>query len=253
MRHARPELLPNLPVKSKVVMTDVAVTPADVSRLASDMDELFGQVGQYYSKKITTYGPTPLGVDWSCVPTQEMRFVQLLKICAFNKEVNGAISLNDIGCGYGALLAFLGKRYRKKTIDYLGVDLSPAMIAQAQKRWKNRALTSFQVVRSGYRVADYALASGIFNVKLMQPTALWERMIGQILNEMHTTSQLGFAVNFLAPMPVGAPPVVELYRAPPNVWCSYCQQTLGAQVEVLTGYGLREYTLLVRPTSGSPR
>ena len=253
MRHARPELLPSLPVKSKDGMTAVAITPADVPRLTSGLNQLFGQVGQYYSKKITTYGPTPFGVDWSCVPTQEMRFVQLLKICAFSGGTNRAISLNDIGCGYGALLAFLDKRHRKKKIDYLGVDISPAMIAQARLRWKARAVTSFQVGSSGFRVADYSVASGIFNVKLTQPTAMWEKMIGYILSEMHTTSQRGFSVNFLTPMPDGTSHIPELYCAPPDVWCSYCQQTLGAQVEVVTGYGLREYTLLVRHASSSTR
>ena len=226
-------------------MIGVAITNADAPRHASGMDELLGQIAQYYSKKILTYGPTPLGVDWSCVPTQEMRFVQLLKVCVFDSPIR----LNDVGCGYGALLAFLAKRHRKKAIDYLGVDLSPAMIAQAQRRWKNRALTSFQVASSGFRLADYAVASGIFNVKLTQPIALWERMIEQTLDEMHGTSQRGFAVNFLAPMPNDAPHIPELYRVPPEVWCRYCQQALGAQVELVTGYGLREYTLLVRKTS----
>lgn len=251
MRHARPKQQQNQAAKSKVVMSAVAITPADAPRLTSGLDELLGQVEQYYSKKILTYGPTPLGVDWSCVPTQEMRFVQLLKVCVFDGTQDAAIRLNDIGCGYGALLAFLGKRHRKKTIDYLGVDLSPAMIAQAQKRWKKRALTSFEVASSGFRVADYAVASGIFNVKLTQSIALWEQMIAQTLDEMHATSQRAFAVNFLAPMPDGATHIPELYCAPPEVWRSYCRQTLGAQVEVVTGYGLREYTLLVRKESSS--
>ena len=232
-------------------MTAVAITPVDAPRLTADLAELLGQVEQYYSKKLLTYGPTPLGVDWSCVPTQEMRFVKLLKICEFEGTFDGAIRLNDIGCGYGALLEFLGKRHRKKTIDYLGLDLSPAMIAQARKRWGNRALTSFGVASSGFRVADYTVASGIFNVKLAQPVKLWEQMIAQTIDEMHTSSQRGFAMNFLAPMPVGTPHIPELYSAPPEVWCSYCQQTVGAQVEVVTGYGLREYTLLVRKASSS--
>ena len=217
----------------------------------SPLDEQLGQVAQYYSKKVLTYGATPLGVDWSCVPTQEMRFVQLLKICEFD----GPVTLNDIGCGYGALLAFIGKRHRRKTIDYLGVDLSAEMIKQARKRWQRRwgecALTMFQVGCSSFRPADYAVASGVFNVKLNQPTDLWEQMIAQTLSEMHATSQRGFAVNFLAPMPDGARHIPELYRVPPGVWSCYCQQTLGAEVELIDGYGLREYTLLVRKASRS--
>ena len=209
------------------------------------MDELLGQVAHYYSKKVLTHGATPLGVDWSCLPTQEMRFVQLLKICEFD----GPVTLNDIGCGYGALLALIGKRHRRKTIDYLGVDLSAEMIAHARKRWKRRALTAFQVGSNGFRPADYAVASGVFNVKLSQSVDLWEQMIAQTLSDMHATSKRGFAVNFLAPMPPSAEHIPELYRVPPDVWRSYCEQTLGANVELVEGYGLREYTLLVRKTS----
>jgi len=31
------------------------------------------------------------------------------------------------------------------------------------------------------------------------------------------------------------------------VWRDYCERTFGASVEVLASYGMREYTLLVRP------
>ena len=219
---------------------------ASVESAASPMDELLGQVADYYSKKVLTHGATPPGVDWSCVPTQEMRFVQLFKVCEFD----GPITLNDIGCGYGALLAFIGKRYRRKTIDYLGIDLSVEMIARARKRWKKRltepGLTAFEVGSSGFRSAHYGVASGVFNVKLNQPVALWEQMIAQTLNNMHASSQRGFAVNFLAPMLSGAEQIPELYRVPADVWRKYCEQTLGANVDLVEGYGLREYTLLVR-------
>lgn len=247
MLRARPKQPPNLAAKSKLAMQGVAVTPADAPCPTPEMDQLLGRVEQYYSKKILTYGPTPLGVDWSCVPTQEMRFVQLMKVCDFD----GPISINDIGCGYGALLAFLGKRHRRKTIDYLGLDISPAMVSHAQKRWKKRAHAAFEVASSGFRLADYAVASGVFNVKLNQPLGLWEQMVAHTLNEMNAASQRGFAVNFLAPMPDGTPYIPELYRVPSEVWCGYCQQTLGAQVELITGYGLREYTLLVCKPSSS--
>jgi SAM-dependent methyltransferase len=208
----------------------------------NSFEPLLTEVEQYYTHKIMTHGATPLGVDWSCVPTQEMRFVQLLKLCDFASPV----TLNDIGCGYGALLAFLAKRYRRKTIDYLGVDLSVAMIKQARQLWSQRALTAFAIAGARPRVADYSLASGTFNVKLTQPVEVWEQFVATTLTDMHTTSLRGFAVNFLAPLPVDMAQIPELYRVSPSVWSAYCEQTFGAKVEVVEGYGMREYTLLVR-------
>lgn len=229
-------------------MRSVAITSPGAPRLASGLDELFDEVEQYYSKKILAHGATPLGVDWSCLPTQEMRFVQLLKLCEFDVP----ISINDIGCGYGALLAFLRKRYRNKTVDYLGVDISAAMIAHAKKRWKNCANAAFVQAVSGYRTADYSLASGVFNVKLSHTAAAWERMIEQTLRGMHAKSRLGFAANFLAPTPDGAPPVPELYRAPPAMWRNFCESAFDVNVEVIANYGMREYTLLARNKSSEP-
>lgn len=202
---------------------------------------LHSDIAQYYSGKVKTYGATPLGVDWPCQPTQELRFVQLLRLCNFDMP----FWLNDIGCGYGALLTFLSRRYRGKPIDYLGVDLSSAMLVEAQRLWAKRPNTQFQVGASGSRRADYSVASGIFNVKLDHSDALWTQFIKTTLAGMHATSRRGFAVNFLAPLTEGAG-APELYRVSPAFWAAHCEREFGAEVEVLDNYGMREYTLLVR-------
>lgn len=203
---------------------------------------LYQDIERYYTRKILTHGPTPAGVDWPCMPTQELRFVQLLKLC----DTSAPFSLNDLGCGYGALLALLARRYRGCRIDYLGVDLSAAMIDQARQLWAGRARTQFSVGSQPARQADYTLASGIFNVKLAQPRRQWARFVRATLGQMRMASRRGFAVNFLAPPPRGSPDVPELYRVAPGVWRRHCEQAFGAQVTVLKDYGMREYTLLVR-------
>lgn len=203
---------------------------------------LHSVIGQYYTQKVQAYGPTPLGVDWPCQPTQELRFVQLLRLCDFSAP----FSLNDVGCGYGALLAFLARRHRRKEVDYLGLDLSAAMITEARQLWRKRGNTEFAVASASPRVADYSVASGIFNVKLDHPDALWTQFIEATLAAMQATSRRGFAVNFLAPLADSAGAAPELYRVSPSVWAGYCEREFGARVEVLDNYGMREYTLLVR-------
>lgn len=209
----------------------------------SDLGALQRMVAGYYSDKVARHGPTPRGVDWSCLPTQEMRFVQLLKVCDFSQP----LTLNDIGCGYGALISYMKKRHRRASIDYLGVDLSAAMIAHARRLFGDRPLTAFEAACHGTRVADYSVASGIFNVKLDQPLHAWEQFVADALQQMNRTSLRGFAVNFLTPPPTHTRAIPELYYAAPNQWRTHCEQTLGARVEVLSDYGMREYTLLVRP------
>lgn len=203
--------------------------------------EVYLDIDRYYSGKIMAYGATPLGVAWPCQPTQELRFVQLLRVC----ESEMSFSLNDLGCGYGALLAFLAKRHRRKKIDYLGVDLSAQMIKEAHSLWGKQLATKFLVANTCPRVADYSLASGIFNVKLNQSEALWTHFVETTLMTLRATSRRGFAVNFLAPLAEGETTQTELYRTPSRVWQSYCEKNFQARVEVLQGYGMREFTLLV--------
>lgn len=186
------------------------------------------------------HGATPLGVDWSCAPTQHLRFVQLLKLIP--RAVD--FSINDIGCGYGALLGFLHRRRRGVLIDYLGVDLAPEMIAVAGKRNRRRSAT-FAVGRCAPRIADYSVASGIFNVKLAQDEDIWHGFIETSLDDMAASSRHGFAVNFLAPQREGETGPAELYRADPQRWIDHCRSRFGVIPTLVTGYGLREFTLLV--------
>lgn len=203
---------------------------------------LHADVARYYTQKILTHGASAAGVDWTCQPTQQLRFVQLLKLCDFRQP----FSLNDVGCGYGALLSFMAQRYRGLKLDYLGTDLSQAMIDQAKALPRPAIRAEFSVTGTIPRVADYSVASGIFNVRLQQPAARWTRFIKQTLADMHASSRVGFAINFLAPPAPDMLVIPELYRVAPEVWASYCQQQFGSDVELIEGYGMREFTLLVR-------
>jgi len=60
-------------------------------------------VSAYYTGKIKKHGPTPLGVDWNSLESQELRFSQLTKVIAEDSD----FSINDYGCGYGALADYL--------------------------------------------------------------------------------------------------------------------------------------------------
>ncbi len=207
-----------------------------------DLQRVHEDVARYYTQKVLAHGATAAGADWACEPTQQLRFVQLLKLCDFSR----GFSLNDVGCGYGALLRFMANRYRRLELDYLGIDLSHAMIDQARHSRRPSIRSQFAVAGTIPRVADYSVASGIFNVRLNQPAARWRLFIQQTLAGMHAASRIGFSANFLAPLGPGMQAIPELYRVAPDVWIHYCEQEFGAKVELVEGYGMCEFTLLVR-------
>ena len=200
------------------------------------------RVRAYYTEAIERYGSTPLGVDWPNVASQQLRFLQLLRLCNFDT----AFSLNDFGCGYGALLAYLDEWHRGAEFEYRGIDLSPAMIAAAGKLWaKKRPLARFSVGSKCRQVADYSLASGLFNVRLGQPVKAWEAYIEDILADLNASSRIGFAVNFMLPLD-RAPMEDELYRTGKSRWLKFCRAQLGCSVRAVGSYGLREFTLIAR-------
>jgi SAM-dependent methyltransferase len=208
----------------------------------TELAALHAGIAEYCTGKIRKFGATPLGVDWTCVPTQQLRFVQLLKLCDFTS----ALSLNDLGCGYGALLSYLDWRHADCPIDYLGVDLSQAMLRRARKLWRGRANVSFVHGHASPRLADYSVASGIFNVQLNQPREVWERFVAATLDQLHLTSRRGFSVNFMTAPPAGTLARQGVYAAAPERWARYCADQFGAATQVIDGYGLREFTLIVR-------
>ena len=204
--------------------------------------ELHTGIGTYYTFKIARHGATPLGVDWSCAASQDRRFLQLLRLCDFSRPR----SLNDVGCGYGALLSYLARYHVDIAVDYLGTELSEEMVRHAERLWQNRARTQFLVSRTIPRVADYCVASGIFNVKLEQPVDAWEYFIARTLDDMHRCSRLGFAVNFMAEVAEGDASPMELYRTSAERWIEYCSVELESEAELIADDGLGEFTLLVR-------
>jgi SAM-dependent methyltransferase len=213
------------------------------------MRGLRAKVRNYYSGTLERHGPTPLGVDWPNAVSQHLRFVQLLKIVDFERP----FSMNDFGCGYGALLEFLAMRHGEAAVTYRGIDISSAMVAAARQRWSKHKRATFAVGSRCDQVADYSLASGIFNVRLGHPIAEWEAYLESILEDLHASSRLGFAVNFMLPHDAG-PTVEGLYRSEPRRWMEFCEK-LGGSVELLGKYGLREFTLLIRtkPPSAARR
>ena len=209
------------------------------------LSDVYSNIEAYYSARVAKYGATPLGVDWSCQATQSFRFVHLLRICDFSAP----FSLNDIGCGYGALATFLAMRYPESTIDYLGLDLSRTMIRRARRRFSSPG-QRFVVGAASPRIADYSVASGVMNVNCGFSRSIWEGFVATTLREMRRASRRGFSVNFLADAThagMSAVPSVEsLYRTSPEPWIRYCERELRCCVETVDNYGMNEFTLLVR-------
>ena len=194
----------------------------------------------YYAEKIVAHGATPSGVDWNSQASQELRFEQLLKLI----EEPNTFSLNDYGCGYGALALYL--RAEQYDASYVGFDVSAEMLAVARSRTENLPGCRFVTDDAVLEAADYTVASGIMNVKLDVSSDAWEAHVLATLDRLNELSVLGFAFNVLTSYSDADRQRSDLYYADPCVLFDHCKRRYSRHVALLHDYGLYEFTVIVR-------
>jgi SAM-dependent methyltransferase len=207
----------------------------------SDRDGLLSRVGTYYTSALGRHGATPRGVDWSSEESQRLRFDQLAKI--WEGRGDEAVSVIDYGCGYGALVPYL--RERGLAFSYTGLDISPAMVAAA-RQLHGGADAAFVGDEAELPAADYAVASGIFNVKLDTPEEIWREYMLETLGRLAGLGTRGFAFNVLSLYSDPGRRRPDLFYADPLFLFDHCKTRYSRAVALLHDYPLYELTMLVR-------
>lgn len=202
--------------------------------------EITDNVERYYSERVTTHGATAKGVDWNSSESQNLRFDQLLKVVTAEEN----FSLNDYGCGYGALAGYLVEQ--GQSVRYSGFDLSTRMIAEAHRLYQGQDGCEFFAAEAALRVADYTVASGIFNVKLQTGEEEWQAYVLHTLDRIATLSRKGFAFNLLTSYSDKEFMRPDLYYADPRFFFDYCKTHFSKYVTLLHDYPLYEWTMLVK-------
>jgi hypothetical protein len=201
---------------------------------------ILARARQYYDEKLYTHGPTYKGADWNSVESQELRFEQLLKVC----DSTGHFSLNDYGCGCGALVGYMTDQ--GFTFQYRGYDISSQMIAKAKELHKSVEHCQFFTNESHLTAADYTVASGIFNVKLQTSDEEWKTYVLHTLEKIAALSGKGFSFNVLTRYSDRDHMRSDLYYADPLFLFDYCKKRFSRFVSLLHDYPLYEFTILVR-------
>ena len=203
-------------------------------------DRIRQRVQKYYDEKIQAHGPTAQGVDWNSAESQTLRFEQLLKLV----DRSEPFSINDFGCGYGALAHYL--RENVEEFQYCGFDISFRMLLKAAELHRGDQHVAFVNQQSELPAADYTVASGIFNVKLETPGKEWEAYFLETLGTLNSLSRKGFAFNALTKYSDPEFMRSDLYYPDPLFCFDYCKANFSRFVALLHDYPLYEFTVLVR-------
>jgi SAM-dependent methyltransferase len=200
---------------------------------------LVASVVRYYETKLAAHGATAAGVDWNSEATQTLRFAQFAPL--FDDP---QASVVDYGCGYGALLDHL--RRQGHAGAYVGFDASTAMTDAASARHANDPCADFFADRARVPPSDFAVASGVFNVKLDATPEVWTEYVLATISDLAVLGTRGFGFNALTSYSDRDRQRADLYYADPRMLFDYCKRTCSRRVALLHDYELYEFTILVR-------
>jgi len=203
------------------------------------MDPLLGKISDFYSQAINEHGAVPQGVNWNGMEKQVLRFQYLAELV---RDETAPLSLADLGCGYGALYQYFKQRGTPVS-DYVGYDVSPAMIETAGEVIGGNPEVSLRLGSRIEEPVDWAFASGIFNVTLGQDSAAWEKLVLATLDNMHQNTRKGFAFNIMTDKVDWKDD--NLFYANAGDFFNYCTNNLSRRVRLIHDTPLFEWTMLV--------
>jgi len=204
-------------------------------------DALVG-IARHSSKDLSVHGVGAKGVGWKDKASHQLRHDKLVKVIDLRASSEG-ISVNDWGCGYGAMFHYLDEMPSLRLTQYYGYDISEEMLAAAQQFVADpRAefIQSSQVTNE----ADYSFVCGTFYLKLEASDELWTKYMQEVLMNLASMSLKGFAFNALSTYVDWKEE--HLYYADPFMFFDFCKRNISRYVSLLHDYPLYEWTMIVR-------
>ena len=158
-------------------------------------DKIYKITKNYYENTLKIHGNNFKGMNWSSSKSQYLRFKQLCKIGILKNH-----TLHDIGCGNGELLIFL-KKNNIRFKSYLGSDISNIMIELCKRKFSKERNASFKTLDihkiNNIKIADYVVASGIFNIKNNITSKVWKIYVFNTILKMFKYAKKGIAFNLM--------------------------------------------------------
>jgi SAM-dependent methyltransferase len=192
-----------------------------------------------YAGNLAEHGLSSRSVGWKDDWSHLLRFERLSRII---DRDGGDYTVNDWGCGYGAMFAYLDALPGARLREYIGYDLSPEMI-DAAKAQCDPARSRFVLGPEVTAPADYSFVSGTFNVKLQASDEEWDVYVKRQLSVIYAHSRKGIAFNLLTSYVDWK--AENLFYADPNNFFDFCKRHLSRHVTLVHDYALFEWTLLV--------
>jgi len=208
----------------------------------AERDRLLASVGELYTASLQQHGTVSQGVGWKDEASHRLRFDKLATVIAPESAAEG-FTVNDLGCGYGAMFEYLRDRFGVALRRYYGYDVSEEMLAAARSRVPDERAEFLPGSRAD-RDADYSFVSGTFNVRLDATHERWTEHVKTSLLELAARSTKGLAFNLLTTYVDWR--ADQLYYGDPYEFTDFCRRSISRYVALLHDYPMYEWTIVVR-------
>ncbi|MCW8834769.1 MAG: class I SAM-dependent methyltransferase [Rhodospirillales bacterium] len=202
---------------------------------------ILSAVARSYERAFDERGASPGGVLWRNAWGQTLRFEMLAGI--LEGEARDDVTIIDFGCGYGALFEHLAEHPCLRHGRYTGLDINEKCLDAARKKITDPRAMFIKSHRATEK-ADYVFISGTFNLKSSTTNDNWLRFVEETLGDLWQKTRRGMAFNMLAPRRLLKRK--SLFYSPTEPFVTFCREELNAETTLASGYGLDEWTLLLR-------
>jgi SAM-dependent methyltransferase len=198
------------------------------------------KIKDYFKEKLETHGATSRGVDYNSTESQELRFIELIKIIDASKKY----SLLDFGSGFGSMYDYLLRIGHD--LHYIGYDIVASMVEKGRELHPNNPDCWFTTRIEEVPIVDYSISCGTFNMKLDADIDTWIEIAIECLHQMDAHSRQGFSFNMLTKYSDADKMRPDLYYGDPLFFFDYCKRNFSKNVALLHDYRLYDFTILVR-------
>ncbi len=199
-------------------------------------------IAALYTLRLRECGSQARGVYWKNEEGQRLRFEVLLGVIDL-KDDAGGITINDLGCGYGAFFNFLADLPVMQGSRYIGYDICEEMVREAATRIRDQRAAFTQSLMAT-READYSFVSGTYNMKLDENDRDWSAYVEENLKQLWSMTRKGLAFNMLD-LRTKDRKESDLFYADWKEFRDFCTKELSPNVEVMHNYPLDEWTMFV--------
>ncbi len=207
-----------------------------------EIPRLLKPVARSYEWSINKYGSNHRATAWRDGNRQQRRFNIFANLLPSDTGRNN-VSINDLGCGYGAMFDTFKELPQFSNGTYFGYDISQSMVKAARLNVKDpRAL--FILNHEATESADYSFVSGTYNMKMTASEDEWLPYIENSIVQLWSKTNVGMGFNMLNV----ESPLRErtLYYADPEHFMYFCQKYLKGKTRMIYSLHPNEFIIFIQ-------